>query len=248
MNFRGQSYDKIGANYSSFRKPDARIASAITEQLGDARTVLNIGAGTGSYEPKDRKVIAVEPSSVMISQRPKDSAPVIQAYAEKLPFDDDQFDVALASLTIHHWDNVVKGLTEMKRVSRRQLIFTWDPLNAGFWLTQDYFPEILLIDKATFPQLSLIETVIGGLYKQSIHIPEDCSDGFGCAYWSRPEAYLSQEVRFAISTFNKILNVQDGIAKLRKDIESGAWDANYGYLRNLKSLDLGYVLLSSIDL
>ena len=240
-------YDTIGLNYSNLRKPDPRIAALLESKLGDAQTIVNIGAGTGSYEPKNKHVIAVEPSSIMIAQRPTNSAPVTQCSAEDLPFSDNQFDLSLAILTIHHWQDQLQGLNEMKRVSKRQLIFTWNPLNPGFWLTQNYFPEILSIDKSIFPRLSSIEKVLGSLNVHPVPIPADCSDGFGCAYWNRPEAYLSDKVRLAISTFNKINKVEEGVTQLRQDIKNGTWDRNYGHLRQLEEFDLGYVLLSSTD-
>lgn len=177
-------YDQIGLNYSRLRKPDPRIQAAIDEEIGHARTILNVGSGAGSYEPREREVTAVEPSSTMIAQRPINSAPVIQAKAEELPFGDKEFDLAMATLTIHHWEDLEKGLAEMKRVSRRQLIFTWDPNHPGFWLTQNYFLEILAIDQAIFPAFEDIEKHLGPMKRVDVPIPHDCTDGFGCAPYS----------------------------------------------------------------
>ncbi|MGB6037920.1 MAG: class I SAM-dependent methyltransferase [Cryomorphaceae bacterium] len=236
-------YDRIGINYSDLRKPDHRIEKSIWKEIGEAVRILNIGAGAGSYEPKDPQVTAVEPSATMIAQRPRDAAPVIQASAEELPFGDKEFDLAMAFLTVHHWGNLEEGLFEMRRVSRRQLIFTWDPTHPGFWLTQDYFPEILAIDQAIFPPFGEIEKILGPLKRIPVSIPQDCTDGFGCAYWQRPEAYLLPEVRQAISTFAKIKETETGVRTLQTDLDSGDWEARYGHLRKYDSLDLGYTLL-----
>lgn len=240
-------YDSIGSNYAKLRKPDQRIAAAIEHKLNDAKTILNIGAGTGSYEPTNREVTALEPSSVMIAQRSIRAASVIQANAENLPFSDKSFDISLAILSIHHWKDQIKGLCEMKRVSRRQLLFTWNPLHPGFWLTQIYFPEILAIDKSIFPKFSLIERILGPLVIEHGPIPADCTDGFGSAYWNRPEAYLSHEVRSAMSSFNKITQLKEGIAKLKQDIECGEWDRKYGHLRQRNELDVGFAILTSTN-
>ena len=236
-------YDRIGINYSDLRKPDRRIEKSIWKEIGNAMRILNIGAGAGSYEPKDRQVTAVEPSATMMAQRPRDAAPVIQTSAEDLPFGDKEFDLAMALLTIHHWKDLEQGLSEMRRVSHRQLIFTWNPTHPGFWLTQDYFPEILAIDQAIFPDFEEFEKNLGPLKRIPVPIPSDCTDGFGCAYWQRPEAYLLPEVRQAISTFTKIKETESGIRNLRKDLESGNWEERFGFLRNMDSLDLGYTLL-----
>jgi SAM-dependent methyltransferase len=238
-------YDTIGLNYAQLRKPDQRIAAMIEGKIGDARTIINVGAGTGSYEPKGRNVVAVEPSKVMIDQRPVDSAPVTQASAEDLPFQDKCFDVSLAILTVHHWTDLSKGLSEMKRVSEKQIIFTWDPSHAGFWLTQFYFPEILEIDKTCFPSFNYLEGILGPLEIETVAIPKDCTDGFGSAYWSRPEAYLSEEVRRSISTFNKLKDVHKGLKKLEDDLKTGRWDQQFGHLREMESLDLGLNILTS---
>lgn len=238
-------YDKIGSNYSIQRKPDPRIESIIHAKLRGASKIVNIGAGTGSYEPKNCDVTSVEPSETMILQRPIDSSPVIQAYAENLPFIDKEFECAMALLTIHHWSNLEKGLMEMKRVSNRQLIFTWNPLHEGFWLTQDYFPEIHQIDQKNFPSINTIEELIGPVEVTSVEIPFDCTDGFGSAFWRKPEAYLSMEIRLAMSTFHKISNVEEGVLKLKNDIDSGEWERKYGYLLNQESLDLGFVVLTT---
>src|SRR6185312_11185653 len=136
-------YDAIGKTYAEYRRPDPRIASTIMNAIGDASTIVNIGAGTGSYEPRGRNVVAVEPSLTMIGQRPPDAAPVVRAFASRLPFRDGQFDTALALMTVHHWSDQRAGLREMARVAKRSVIFTWDNDHYGMWLTRDYFPSVL---------------------------------------------------------------------------------------------------------
>ena len=137
-------YDEIGRSYTVTRRPDPRIARAIDTALGDARSVVNVGAGAGSYEPSHLRVTAVEPSPAMIRQRPSAAAPVVRAVAEHLPFADTSFDAALAVLTLHHWTDRAGGLAELARVARRRVvILTWDPSCRDlFWLTTEYFPAI----------------------------------------------------------------------------------------------------------
>ena len=236
-------YDRIGVGYSKFRKPDPRIAKAISKALGGAEKVLNVGAGSGSYETKDRLVVAVEPSGQMIQQRPIGAAPVHQAAAEDLPFDEDQFEVSMALLSIHHWDDFEAGIREMERVSsQRIVIFTFDPEFSNFWLA-DYIPEIAEIDQPIFPEMKELEELPGTVTSEVVQIPHDCTDGFMCAYWRRPEAYLDAEVRSAISTFSKIDDVSQGLKKLEANLKSGEWERKYSELVRLEELDLGYRLV-----
>lgn len=236
-------YDRIGVGYSEYRRPDDRIAKQIDGVLGPARSVLNVGAGAGSYEPNGRFVVAVEPSAEMIRQRPGNAAQTIRASADRLPFQDRSFDAALAILTIHHWPNRARGLAEMRRVARdRVVILTWDPEHPGFWLVQDYLPEILEIDRPNFPSLRDIEAAIGPTEAHTLRVPADCRDGFLGAYWRRPEAYLDARVRAAISAFSKVDSAA-GIARLRCDIEDGTWRSRYGALLSLPELDVGYRLV-----
>ena len=189
------SYDEIGATYSRYRRHDARIAHAIRAALGHAKLVVNVGAGTGSYEPPDKRVVAVEPSMVMLAQRSasKPADRVVRARAEELPFVGRRFDAAMAVLTVHHWEDWRKGLSEMRRVARRVAVLTWDPQHDGFWLTRHYFPDLLELDRAIFPSIEGIAGAIGGRAAvEVIRIPRDCSDGFLGAYWARPEAYLDE--------------------------------------------------------
>ncbi len=237
------SYDRIGVGYAERRRPDERIAARISAALGQCARVLNVGAGAGSYEPANRFVVAIEPSAEMIRQRPPTAAQVIQASAGQLPFRAHSFDAALAILTIHHWPHREDGLAEMRRVAReRVVIFTWDPEHPGFWLVQDYFPEILEMDRPIFPSLRDIERAIGPIETHVVPIPADCSDGFLGAYWRRPAEYLDARARAAISTFSKFDSAA-GLACLQRDLEDGAWFHRYGALEMLPELDLGYRLI-----
>jgi SAM-dependent methyltransferase len=237
-----QLYDEIGRNYAQYRKADPRIAAAIIAALGDARSVLNLGAGAGSYEPRDRRVIAVEPSARMIAQRPEGSAAVLRASAMALPFRDDAFDAAMAILTLHHWPDRDVGLAEMKRVARRRcVILTWESPETDFWLTADYLPHFLEADRRLLP--SWFRTGREPVEVSPVLVPGDCTDGFLCAYWRRPEAYLDPNIRGAISTFKRVGDFEQGLARLRDDLASGTWHRRYGHLLGETELDLGYRLI-----
>jgi SAM-dependent methyltransferase len=240
-------YDRIGRRYAQSRQPDPRIAARVTRALGDARTVVNVGAGSGSYEPEDRHVVAVEPSEVMITQRPRDAAPVVRAVAEALPFANNQFHAALAVLTVHHWTDAKRGLAELRRVARRQVIFTWDPKHlAGFWFTRDYLPEAVALD-AGFTTLAPTLALLGGADVEPVPVPHDCQDGFFAAYWRRPEAYLDPDVRAGISGFG-ILDqslVERALELLADDLATGEWYRRNEQLLELDALDLGYRLVVS---
>jgi SAM-dependent methyltransferase len=240
-------YDRIGSGYTGTRRPDPRIAAAIGAALGDARTLVNVGAGAGAYEPRDRRVVAVEPSRAMIGQRPAGAVPCIQAIAERLPFRDGAVDASLAALTIHHWTDQSAGLAELRRVAhRRVVVFTWDPGSRDeFWLTTEYFPEILDLDRPRFASMAVLEERLGAIRTVPVPIPHDCQDGFLGAFWRRPEAYLDPAVRSAISGFSLLdpEHVRRGIARLTKDLRSGRWEARHGALRERESLDLGYRLV-----
>lgn len=237
-------YDRIGTTYSEHRRPDPRIAARIRAALGPARTVLNVGAGTGSYEPRDRSVVAVEPSAEMIRQRPPTAAPAVRASAEALPFRERAFDAALAVLTIHHWPDWRAGLRRMQRIAReRVVLLTWDPAHPGFWLVQEYFPEILAADLRIFPSLAGLREVLGPLEVHPVPVPADCEDGFLGAYWRRPERYLDAGVRSAISTFAALPEPDTGLARLRRDLADGSWERRHGSLRAAAELDVGYRLV-----
>jgi len=239
-----QLYDTIGTHYAKYRRPDPRIAAAITAAIGDARRVVNVGAGAGSYEPKDRDVVAVEPSETMIAQRARDAAPVVRASAMSLPFRDGAFDAAIALLTIHHWPDQRAGLLEMVRVAKRCVVLTWEPSPSSSWLTRDYFPEILAYDRTVFPPAS---SYYGLLLKKvvvrPVLIPHDCTDGFLEAYWRRPESYFDPRARLAISSFARLADVDSGLTALRRDLDDGTWARRNETLMNETELDLGYRLV-----
>lgn len=239
----GALYDRIGLRYATRRKPDPRIEARIDAALGQCNRVLNVGAGTGSYEPANRSVVAVEPSIEMIRQRPPGAAPVVQASASNLPFHDQSFDAALAVLTVHHWPRREQGLAEMRRVARELVvILTWDPGHPGFWLVQQYFPEILEMDRLVFPTLHEVESIIGPAVSSVVPVPADCIDGFLGAYWKRPAQYLEAPVRAAISVFSR-LDCSEGLSRLRRDLDDGTWLSRNGALQELQELDVGYRLV-----
>ncbi len=237
-------YDVIGAGYRRTRRPDQRIQQTIDAALGDAARVVNVGAGTGSYEPRDRDVVAVEPSTLMISQRSPDAAPAVQAAAESLPFDDDAFDASLAVLTDHHWADRAAGLREMRRVARRRaVLFTWDGRFATrFWLVRDYLPEFVSLPGMP---IATIARHLGAQHITPVPIPADCQDGFFHAYWARPEAYLDPTVREGISVFARLDQgvVARAVAQLEKDLSTGAWHERNASIADCPELDLGYRLL-----
>jgi SAM-dependent methyltransferase len=238
-----QLYDEIGAGYRNYRQPDPRVAGAISGALAGARSVVNVGAGAGSYEPTDRSVVAVEPSTAMIRQR-AGGARVVQASATHLPFRDAAFDAAMAVLTVHHWPDRARGLAEMARVARaRVVIVTWDPAFTDFWLVEDYFPEIWRIDRRIFPSMDEFVHALPDADVEPLLVPHDCVDGFLGAYWRRPHAYLDAGVRGAMSTFAKIGDVEPGLSRLRDDLADGTWQRRHGHLLGLTGIDLGYRLV-----
>jgi len=243
----GAVYDQIGLGYSDIRRPDPRLGAPIAKALGDARTVLNVGAGTGSYEPADRRVVAVEPSAEMIAQRPPGSAPVVQAEAESLPFQADSFDAALAILTIHHWKDVPAGLAELRRVARdRVVLLTVDPeVLVALWMSRDYWPETIELESGRMPTMGELEANLPAPTAVPVPVPRDCTDGFAIAYWGRPEAILDPAVRQASSNWHGISAeaTERGLRQLEKDLESGEWDRRYGCLRAQDSLDVGLRLV-----
>ena len=243
----GIDYDNLGEGYRRTRVPDPRIARLIEDVLGDAVSVVNVGAGTGAYEPSAREVTAVEPSATMIAARPAAAAAAVQASAESLPFADDSFDAALGVLTMHHWSDVPAGLAEMRRVARRRLVLlTWDPdFDDALWLTLCYVPRIRERDRVAFPSLELLGAALGEIRVSPVPVPHDCSDGFLGAWWRRPEAYLDPVVRAGISGFARIDpdETAEAMESLRRDLETGEWDRRFGYLRELDEIDLGYRLV-----
>lgn len=205
---------------------------------------MNIGAGTGSYEPIDRDVIGVEPSAAMIQQRPKGAAPCLQGSADALPLETKSVEAAMAVLSAHHWGDIEKGFGEMARVARkRAVLLTWVQDALPFWLTEDYFPEINSHDLTNFPSASdltaMLERIIGTVQIEPISIPHDCTDGLLCAFWRRPEAYLDADVRSGMPSFARI-NAASGLDKLQDDLTSGRWGERNSHLLELDALDLGY--------
>jgi hypothetical protein len=239
-----QLYDTIGATYSVTRRTEPRIAAQVWAALGDAHTVLNVGAGTGSYEPPGRDVTAVEPSAVMRAQRPAGAAPCVAAFAESLPFEDQSFDAAMAFATVDHWQDPIAGLREMRRVARRVVVFTKDFSDPGrFWLTRDYLPECADL-QAGRPSLTELAHAIGAR-AEPVLIPWDCADGFYVAYWRRPKAYLDEHVRRGMSIWARVGPdaEQRAVRSLRDDLASGRWAERNRDLAGLDAAELGERLL-----
>jgi SAM-dependent methyltransferase len=242
-------YDALGSAYNRTRCPDARIARLIDAALSDAASVVNVGAGSGAYEPRERKVVAVEPSAAMIAARPEGAAAAVQAAAEQLPFPDDAFDAAMGVLTMQHWSDLGRGLRELRRVARRRVVLlTWDPeFEDALWLTVRYLPQIRDRDRVCFPSRRQLARHLGELEVTPVPIPHDCTDGFLGAWWHRPDAYLDPSVRASISGFARIPEADEAAAmkRLRRDLESGEWQRLYGHLLELEELDLGYRLVTA---
>jgi SAM-dependent methyltransferase len=242
---RAPLYDTIGRSYSEHRRPDPRIAAYIERALGDAQRVVNVGAGTGSYESNDRVVVAVEPAMTMIRQRSSGTA-VVRASAEAIPFADSEFDAATAFITIHHWSDWRAGLREMQRVARRVLVLGVDPaVLQTFWIT-DYF-KLWEPGAVKDPSVEAVGEVLGYHRVVTIPTPWDCIDGFLLAYWRRPEAYLDPSVRACISGFARASDEElaPGIGRLRRDLDSGEWRRRYGHLLELDEYDTGLRLVVS---
>ena len=239
-----QIYDRIGNSYSLGRRTEPRIARKIWQFLDDADSILNIGAGTGSYEPQSSSLVAIEPSLTMIRQRGPQSAAVIQSVAEQIPFAEDSFSHTMTIVSMHHWRDKPRAFDEIRRVTKNRFVaLTWDPDNCDFWLARDYFPEILEIDRKIFPSMEELESEFGNVEVRSVPIPEDCIDGFLASYWKRPMAYLDQAVRNNISTFSVLSDLEQGLAQLAGDLESGRWLEMNRDILDKDSLDAGYRLV-----
>ncbi len=228
-------YNALRHSYTAIRQPDPRIAAYVHQALGDARTILNVGAGAGSYEPDDRYVVAVEPSAAMRAQRPPHRVPAIDAIAESLPFDDRSFDAAMAMSTIHQWSDMRKGLSELRRVSRGPVvILSFDPdVAQNFWLTS-YVPELSQAEMRRHPPMPVVQAALGGVSEvHQVPIPIDCTDGFTDAYYARPEKFLDPAVRAAQSTWSFVdpAAIARFVTTLRADLESGAWDRRFAEWR-----------------
>lgn len=228
-------YEVHGAGYAAVRRPDPRVAARVHAALGAARTVVNVGAGAGSYEPQDRPVVAVEPSVAMRAQRPRGLLPAVDATAERLPFDDGAFDAAMAMVTIHQWSDLDRGLGEMRRVARGPVViltFDGDALDR-LWLAE-YAPELVVAEARRMPAIDRVLAALGGTATVAeVPIPLDCTDGFTEAFYGRPERFLDPAVRRAQSAWGFVApGVEDrAVADLRRDLERGVWDARFGTLR-----------------
>lgn len=238
-------YDRFARDYQRYRIPDSRIAARLAPYLAGVDRLVNVGAGTGAYELGAPWVVAVEPSAEMIAARQHSSARCVRAVAEKLPFRDNSFDCAMAILSLHHWTDIRRGLTELARVADGNvLLLTWFGYQDNFWLV-DYIPDIETVDGRLFPALEELEQILGPLQVETVPIPANCSDGMMCAYWQRPHCYLDAGVRGAISTFARLSDADVGLKLLSDDLDSGRWHQRYAHLRELDAIDLGYRIVST---
>jgi SAM-dependent methyltransferase len=240
------AYDTIGVGYTATRRADPRIAQPILRALDGVASVVNVGAGAGAYEPPST-VLAIDPSPVMLEQRPPGLAPAVLGRAEALPLEDASVEAALGVLTIHHWDDVDRGLAELRRVAtRRVVLLHWDrEVMERFWL-YEYFPESVTLHRGRYVPFSRIAAGLGApLHIEPVPIPWDCTDGFAAAYWRRPEAYLDATVRAGISSLAQLdrAALAAGVARLQEDLASGAWQSRFASLLSLASLDCGYRLV-----
>ncbi|MEM7326251.1 MAG: class I SAM-dependent methyltransferase [Actinomycetota bacterium] len=241
-----QLYRTISSTYATTRQEDPRVAARIHQAIGTADRVVNVGAGTGNYEPTDRSVVAVEPSEEMIAKRRPGAAPVVRGVAEALPFEDGAFDAAMACLTLHHWQDRRRGLAELRRVASRQVVFLFEPAATYSMWVVDYWPSALdLPSEQDLPAAEDLGEILSVVDLQPVPIPIDCTDGFGAAFWGRPEAYLDPAVQQGMSWLAQLPEetLAGGSARLDADLRSGAWDERYGHLRELETLDVGYRLV-----
>ncbi len=244
----GETYDRLGRDYSEVRRPDPRIAARILAALGEARTVVNVGAGAGSYEPPDRNVTAVEPSGEMIAQRPAGSAPAVQASAEALPFLDNSFDAAMAIQTVHHWADLAAGLAEMRRVARQRIVIvTFDPEPVNqLWIVRDYFPGMLNLesDRTSGRRLA---SELPNARSLPLPVPSDCTDHFFAALWARPKLFFDETIVAPMWVWSRLTKDQKeaGRTRLAADLENGRWHESYGHLLDRDELDVGLRLVIS---
>lgn len=241
-------YEELGSGYAVVRRPDPRLAQRIHEALGDAQSVVNVGAGTGSYEPQGLRVTAVEPSAEMIAQRPEGAAPAVQASAELLPFEADAFDAAMAVLTVHHWADLQGGIAEMLRVARKRVaIVTFDPEPLReLWIVRDYFPGMVAL-KSDATSGRRLAAELPGARSEVLPVPRDCTDLFFAALWGRPELFFDEDVVDPMWVWSRLTDRerQEGRQRLRADLSSGRWDERYGDLRNRDEFDAGLRIVNS---
>jgi ubiquinone/menaquinone biosynthesis C-methylase UbiE len=241
------TYNRMGLNYSDFRRPDTRLETAIWEALGDARSVVNVGAGAGSYEPRDREVIVIEPSPVMIAQRPPQAAPALEGVAEALPLDDKSVDAAMGVLTIHHWPDLEAGIAEMRRVARRRIVLlTIDAeKNSEIWTLSEYFPEAMALEQELMTSIDSLEASLPAATFETVPAPSHCRDEFTSALWDRPERFLDPDLLRGSSLWHRLspATIERGQERLRADLQSGAWDERHGHLRTQGELDIGLRLV-----
>ena len=247
-------YDHIGQGYTQTRREDPRIADRIQRTLGASRTVVNVGAGAGSYEPRDRHVIAVEPSDIMAAQRPRELAPALRAFAQALPLRDRSVDAAMAILSVHHWDDAQeRGVREMRRVAAGPVVFlTCDPeVSGAMWLMADYLPEVAALDRRIFPRPQQLAAWLGGRTQvDTVPVPRDTCDWTLMSFWAHPERVLDEAARNATSGFARMAKdvVARVVAAVRRDLLDGTWDARYGHLRRLDEYDAGMrLVLNTLD-
>jgi SAM-dependent methyltransferase len=243
MNRDGGVYEEIGRTYSATRREDPRVAAQLLAAIGDAASVVNVGAGTGSYEPVGPVVVAVEPSPTMVAQRRDRSPMVVRALAGALPLRDGAVDVALAVLTIHHWPDAARGLRELRRVARRQVVFFCESLLTHQFWAVEYFPEATaLTSERDVPGEAVLRASLDVQEVRTVMVPRDCADGFGAAFWCRPEAYLDPAVQAGMSWLALLPAeaVARGSRRLAADLASGAWERRHGHLRHLDEFDGGY--------
>lgn len=240
------AYDRVGLNYTDFRRADPRIATHVWAALGNARSVVNVGAG--SYEPSDREVIAVEPSPVMIAQRPPGAMPAVQGTAEHLPLADKSVDAAMGVFTIHHWSDLGTGIVEMRRVARQRIVLlTIDAAkNTQVWTLAEHFPEAMRAEEEKMPTMDELKALLPVAEIEVVPAPSRCRDEFTSALWDRPERFLEPDVLRASSLWHSLppAAIERGQQRLREDLESGRWDEKHGHLRTLPELDIGLRLIS----
>lgn len=239
-------YDELRRGYTLGRRPDPRWAAAVRTAVGQGATVVNVGAGAGSYEDGIEVVLAVEPSTTMLAQRGPGAAPAVRAVAGHLPLRDAAVDVALAVLTIHHWPDPAARLAELRRVAHRQVVLTFDPAaTAAFWLVREYVPEVAALDDGRTPAVAEVAALLDTVDVRPLPVPHDMVDGVLAAHWARPHAYLDAGVRARASGLAQLDPdvVDAGVARLRADLASGAWERRHGALWDRADLDVGYRLV-----